>query len=55
MAAEISNIDDHLKSCSPVNDVYTYSFNHDEVEHINRALQRFDLVKEIREALKESK
>lgn len=55
MAAGLATIDDHLKSYSPDNDVYTYSFNHEEVEHINRALQRYDLVNEIRELMKESK
>lgn len=56
MAADrtiISNIDDHLKSCSPQNDVYTYSFTKEEVDHINRALQRYDLVQEIRQVLAE--
>lgn len=49
----MNNIDSHLKSCSPKNDVYTYSFNSKEVEKINSALQRYDLVKEIRELLRE--
>lgn len=55
MAAVIHNIDNHLKSCAPQYDVYTYSFNLEEVKHINRALQRYDLVKEIKELLQESK
>lgn len=55
MAAVLTTINDHLKSYSHKNDVYTYSFNHEEVEHINRALQRYDLVKEIKELIKESK
>lgn len=51
--APISNIDSHLKSCSPQNDVYTYSFTKEEVDHINRALQRYDLVQEIKQVLEE--
>lgn len=51
----INNIDDHLKSCSPQNDVYTYSFTSEEVAHINRALQRYDLIAEIKQLLQENK
>lgn len=56
MAADrtiISNIDSHLKSCREDADVYTYSFTKEEVNHINRALQRYDLVQEIRQVLEE--
>lgn len=46
----MKSIDEHLKSCSPY-DVYTYSFNKAEVEHINRALQRYELVQEIKKLI----
>lgn len=46
----LTTIDDHLKSCSPY-DVYTYSFTKEEVDHINRALQRYDLVAEIKQLI----
>lgn len=55
METPITNIDNNLKSCAPQYNVYTYSFTLEQVEHINRALQHYDLVQEIRELLKESK
>lgn len=51
----INNIDEFLESCAPQYDVYTYSFTLEQVKHINRALQHYDLVKEIKQLLKETK
>lgn len=50
---KMETINDHLKSSSEKNDVYTYSFNKAEVDRINEALMRYDLVKEIRELINE--
>lgn len=55
MKAPITDINNNLKSCAPQYDVYTYSFTFEQVEHINRSLQHYDLVQEIRELLEESK
>lgn len=52
---KLTNIDDHLKSCREDANVYTFSFTKEEVNTINQALLRYDLVKEIRELLKETK
>lgn len=51
----LETIDNNLKSCAPQYDVYTYSFTLEQVKHINRALQHYDLVKEIKQLLKETK
>lgn len=49
----MNNIDSHLKSCSPKNDVYTYSFNSEEVKIINEALNKKSWVDEVRMLLQE--
>ena len=50
----LTSIDGYLKSCSEQNDVYTYSFNRQQVKYINESLQHWDLVKEIRSVLNEA-
>lgn len=48
----MKTIDNHLKSSSPKNDVFTYSFNGEEVRRINLALQISNAVFGMIDALK---
>lgn len=47
------DLDEHLASCSPEYDVYTFNFTLAEVEGIKEALNKKDWVTEVRELLKE--
>lgn len=47
------SIDDKLKSCSPQNNVYTFSFTQEEVQIINKALEKKSWVEEVKELLEE--
>lgn len=49
----MDNINNNLKSCSPTNDVYTYSFTKAEVDEINAALAKKSWVEEVRTLLQE--
>lgn len=55
MAAVISNIDERILAFSKETNIYVYAFTREEVNHINDALMRFDLVQEIRGLLEEGK
>lgn len=49
----MKSIDDHLKACSPANNVYTYSFTQEEVLTINKALEKKAWIDEVKELLRE--
>lgn len=49
----LKTIDNHLKSCAPSSDVYTFSFTAAEVNEINEALNKKSWLEEVKELLEE--
>lgn len=50
----LKSINNHLKSCSEKNNVYTYSFTLEEVEIINKALEKKSWLEEVKQLLQEA-
>jgi len=49
----MKSINDHLTSKSPEYDVFTFNFTAQEVEEINKALQKQSWIEEVRGLLEE--
>ena len=54
-AAVLNTIDDHIAFPIGIDGKFLYTFKEEEVAYINRALQKYDLIKEIKQLLQESK
>lgn len=52
---ELESIDNNVFSVDYEKGLYLCSFSKEEYEHINKALQHYDLVQEIKQLLEESK
>lgn len=53
MVKKLNTINNNCIAKYPAEDLYVCTFNKAEMAHINEALRRYDLVKEIRTLIKE--